>query len=671
MLLYDNRSFFRLLFETKGSVVWERSAVVSGCFLAVFSVLLQWMHYQNTWYSPFLSHHYGMHALGVVVAFTTVFRTNLCWHRYWEAITHLHVMYSKWEDAFSGVYAFASVSLRNAKSVGDEDKVRRLQAAMRQTEADFCLLSALSVQRLYQGDTERMRKRRGRVGWQDLVVERSVLKFNDMTGATQMPFLDAMETADGSPTFATQQMDLSWNATKLLVKRIPDPAQQMALQSSGHRPNMVMHWILVSLSRMSPDLDIAPPIQTRVYQELSNGMLGFVNALKIADVPFPFPYAQLLNIMLFFYSLFIPLYVSLFTKSMFVSPVVTFLLFQGVWCVNAVAKDLENPFGTDTNDINVLDFHARFVEAIVEVARGSEVDMASTPPKPKACCTPPGANDAHPGANGANPAANGAHPVDDVFAVDIGPPCIRPPKSATSAIDEREESIVSSWGRRQSSSLGIARHVSPDRSEDTAEPGLPVAPAVDPVVEACGSGAAPAVVDAIAPATEAPATEAAAVAFSALVQQPGAAPAPAPPAVALFPPPEAPAVALSGLAHAPGVEKGGDSMCGSSSAPLCASRTGPNPFEDRYPEVFLCMERHLEKIGRALDEILTFAERCGLEQQPVLEQPPVFGTAISSLRPSSISTAVVRRSAAVTPRDDCPEARAAGPTAPPNPGLRA
>jgi hypothetical protein len=29
-----------------------------------------------------------------------------------------------------------------------------------------------------------------------------------------------------------------------------------------------------------------------MYQELSNGMLGYNNALKVADVPFPFPYVH-------------------------------------------------------------------------------------------------------------------------------------------------------------------------------------------------------------------------------------------------------------------------------------------------------------------------------------------------------------------------------------------
>ena len=47
-----------------------------------------------------------------------------------------------------------------------------------------------------------------------------------------------------------------------------------------------------------------------MYQELSNGMLGFYNCLKIADVPFPLPYAQLLGLLLIAFSCLIPFYAA-------------------------------------------------------------------------------------------------------------------------------------------------------------------------------------------------------------------------------------------------------------------------------------------------------------------------------------------------------------------------
>ena len=45
---------------------------------------------------------------------------------------------------------------------------------------------------------------------------------------------------------------------------------------------------------------VPPPIQSRMYQEMSNGMLGFNNAMKIHDTPFPFPWLQIVSSLLLF-----------------------------------------------------------------------------------------------------------------------------------------------------------------------------------------------------------------------------------------------------------------------------------------------------------------------------------------------------------------------------------
>jgi len=101
-----------------------------------------------------------------------------------------------------------------------------------------------------------------------------------------------------------------------------------------------------------------------MYQQLSDGMLGFSQALKLSDVPFPFPYAQILTWMLITFCCFIPIYIMHFTQSTVAGPVLSFALFQGIWGLNETAKELENPFGPDVNDITLGDFHNRFLDAI-------------------------------------------------------------------------------------------------------------------------------------------------------------------------------------------------------------------------------------------------------------------------------------------------------------------
>jgi len=165
------------------------------------------------------------------------------------------------------------------------------------------------------------------------------------------------------------------------VRTRPSSEEINILDKSTDRTNVVMYWIIHDLAKVSKDIDIAPPIQSRMSQELSNGMLGFNLALKIADVPFPFPYAQLLTLMLTVYACFIPVYIVAFTQSIIAGPILSFALFQGIWGINEVAKELENPFGRDANDISLADFHSRFMESCEEVFQAHNVKSALLPPR--------------------------------------------------------------------------------------------------------------------------------------------------------------------------------------------------------------------------------------------------------------------------------------------------
>ena len=64
-----------------------------------------------------------------------------------------------------------------------------------------------------------------------------------------------------------------------------------ALDDETHQPYMVFTWIVRLLSMLVQEgvLIMPPPIVSRIFQELSNGMLGFKQAYKIAVLPFPPP----------------------------------------------------------------------------------------------------------------------------------------------------------------------------------------------------------------------------------------------------------------------------------------------------------------------------------------------------------------------------------------------
>jgi len=98
-------------------------------------------------------------------------------------------------------------------------------------------------------------------------------------------------------------------------------------------------------------LKIPPPILSRVYQTLSRGFVNLLNAKKITDTRFPFPYAQLITFLLLLHVVLTPMLLTCIIKSKVWAPLFTFVPIFAMFCVNFVAVELENPFGDDENDL--------------------------------------------------------------------------------------------------------------------------------------------------------------------------------------------------------------------------------------------------------------------------------------------------------------------------------
>jgi len=366
MLLYHNKSFWRIVLERRGSVTYSCSGFMCGLLVAAMTWALCYLIEIDHPFAPKIPHHWGITAVGNIMVFAVVFRTNLGWTRYWEALSQQHFMYSKWSDALTQFCAFAHCTIerlekQEADSPGTYAHIMRLQEKIASMKKNFSLLSAMAAHRLSHGDTQRMERRAFTAKWDDQVVFREELRVGqDLTGAKVLP--EFRSTRSGQ----TQSLKREWNSA-YVVADTPVGIELECLDECTDRVGVVMYWILHDMASASKDLDIAPPIQSRMYQEVSNGMLGFNNSLKIADVPFPFPYAQLLDLALIVFTCFIPTYVAIFTQSLYAAPALAFVLFEGIWCFNEVAKELEQPYGSDANDMSLEDFHARFMGQLQEL----------------------------------------------------------------------------------------------------------------------------------------------------------------------------------------------------------------------------------------------------------------------------------------------------------------
>ena len=77
----------------------------------------------NDHYDPIgevFGHTYGMQLFGIVFGYLMVGRLNICYARYWEGVSHIKTMHSKWADAAAQVLAFDRIDDLSC-DISDED----------------------------------------------------------------------------------------------------------------------------------------------------------------------------------------------------------------------------------------------------------------------------------------------------------------------------------------------------------------------------------------------------------------------------------------------------------------------------------------------------------------------------------------------------------------------
>jgi len=132
---------------------------------------------------------------------------------------------------------------------------------------------------------------------------------------------------------------------------------------------IVLMWMEEAVSRGQTQGIIltAPPILGRVYGELGSGLMGFNSAYRIALVPFPFFFAQMIGWCLVIFIFICPAVAFVFTGGEILTTVLTFASLMGFWGLNRIAIEIENPFGCEVNHLPLAELHHAFVEAIAEM----------------------------------------------------------------------------------------------------------------------------------------------------------------------------------------------------------------------------------------------------------------------------------------------------------------
>lgn len=225
-----------------------------------------------------------------IVGFLVVFRTQQAYGRYWEGATLLRQARAEWFHAYSSLIAF---------SAGARDKKLQVEAFQHQVVRLMSMLNCVALQTI-----------------------------TDMAD-------------DDFVTLDTQGIDpthLAFLASK------EDPNQRLEI---------LLQWIqrLVVDNMEAGILPIPPPILTRFFQELSKGAVSLSQARNMTEIPFPFPYAQMLTLLLVLNCVMTSVISALVLRNGFWSAWFTFVLVFAFWGANYIAAEIESPFGDDANDL--------------------------------------------------------------------------------------------------------------------------------------------------------------------------------------------------------------------------------------------------------------------------------------------------------------------------------
>mmetsp|Transcript_90142 Transcript_90142/g.280630 ORF Transcript_90142/g.280630 Transcript_90142/m.280630 type:complete len:422 (+) Transcript_90142:154-1419(+) len=338
-----------------------------------------------------------------------------------------------------------------------EGKLTELSDFRERIAHDFSLISALGTHRLTHGDLGRIARRSemymGRRNrccpsrmvrrfrhWDSLIVSKEALRCQDLEQSFKLPHFQEVKfdmpqkqivrsrtkAMNGGPrqagernsqenpagvskrrsngsSFVLTASNVTWSSELVILGHI-SPEERIEMNriyengDEGTQPdrvNLLTGWINEDINELVPLVGIPPPIMSRCYQELSNGMLGFSQATKMADIPFPFPFSQLMEFLLMCYTVLLPMYSAKFTGGFFSSPILAFILTVSFWSLSDISRELETPFADGPNQLPVIDMHERFVELVRRIyqmqrpdcgalaKRRPRVSSASTEPEPE------------------------------------------------------------------------------------------------------------------------------------------------------------------------------------------------------------------------------------------------------------------------------------------------
>jgi len=313
MLYYNNGSEIWILFQTHGSVYGR--VLPYGVLAAGLCVMIKLLEEHTDLSIKTFEHPYAYQVFTFVVGFVLVFRCQLAYGRFWEGRDAIEIMMSNWCDAATKSVTFDSKSKR------PPEDIRAFRAKIISL---FSLLHATALNSLADWEKD----------------------------PQHLQVLDGLDRAEVSRSLNS-----------------PDVKDRVYL---------IFTWVQWALAqRIDDKFGMPPPISTRLFQELTGGMLGYNQALSIHETPFPFPYAQLIALALWVLTLSCGYVMTGFVDDIYWATALTFIAVAGYHALNFVAVELEDPFGGDINDLPIQNYQNTVNNRLRQLFMLEELECAS------------------------------------------------------------------------------------------------------------------------------------------------------------------------------------------------------------------------------------------------------------------------------------------------------
>ncbi|EER01022.1 hypothetical protein Pmar_PMAR025120 [Perkinsus marinus ATCC 50983] len=267
---------------------------------------------------PTIKHPFAVQIFAIILGYVIVFRTDMALNRYWEGVTNVHLMISKWGDAFMQINSFINVTVRTCS---EEEKLT--------ADLTITVLKSHSLFIAYAGK------------W----MAREEYVF---TQRGELEDIRGLRTA-------FKHRSIHPSRAGVAVGRLNEAVKVNQLECFPDKTCIISLWIQEALTRL---------VVRGLIKEISTGMLGYNQALKVSQVPFPFPFAQMVSLLLLIFLFMCPIMVVKMTEGTVLSPILSFFCLLGYWGLNEIAVELENPFGDDDNDLPLETIHTEFVDSL-------------------------------------------------------------------------------------------------------------------------------------------------------------------------------------------------------------------------------------------------------------------------------------------------------------------